>query len=99
LVSKDPLFNEERESLRRMARCHITLEKSSKNYILCFKKPSQAATHAIPPISSRRRIFHVVDSNGLFAGAIFTRRIHSQDERGEGRVICKMMAFLNGSSD
>jgi hypothetical protein len=45
------MFNEQKESVRRTARCHITLEKSSKNYILCFKKPSQAATHAIPPTS------------------------------------------------
>jgi hypothetical protein len=47
----------------------------------------------------RRRIFHVVDHNVRFAGAVFTRRIHSRDEKGEGGVICETMPFDNGSSD
>jgi hypothetical protein len=64
-------------------------------------KPSQAATHAIPPPLRKlqRRIFHVVDSNVPFAGEVFTHRIHSRDERGEGGVICETMPFDNGSSD
>ncbi len=53
-----------------------------------------------PPLSElRRRIFHVVDSNVLFGGAVFTRRIHSRDGRGEGGVICETMPLDNGSSD
>jgi hypothetical protein len=53
-----------------------------------------------PPLRKlRRRIFHVVDSNVRFAGAVFTCRIHSRDERGEGGVICETMPFNNGSSD
>jgi hypothetical protein len=101
LVTKDPLFNEEKESVRRTARCHITLEKSSKTILLCFKKPSQAATHAKPPTSSQVATaeFYVVERNVPFAGAVFTHRIHSRDERGEGGVICETMPFVNGSSD
>ncbi len=41
----------------------------------------------------------MVESNVPFAGAVFTCRIHSRDERGEGGVICEMMPFDNGSSD
>jgi hypothetical protein len=45
-------------------------------------------TPSPPPLRKLRRpIFHVVDSNVRFAGVVFTRRIHSQDERGEGGVI------------
>jgi hypothetical protein len=49
LVSKDALFKEEKESARTTARCHVSLEKSSKNYIRCESEPSQAAIHSIPP--------------------------------------------------
>jgi hypothetical protein len=31
-VSKVALFKKEKESARTMARCHVSLEKSSKNY-------------------------------------------------------------------
>jgi hypothetical protein len=48
-VSKDALFNNKKESARTMARCHVSLEKSSKNYIRCESEPSQAATHITPP--------------------------------------------------
>jgi hypothetical protein len=41
----------------------------------------------------------MVDSNVPFAGAVFTRQIHSRDERGEGVVICETMPFDNGSLD
>ncbi len=83
LVSKDPLFNEEKESVRRTARCHITLEKSSKNYIRCFKKPRQAAIQGFPP-------YLLASCDGGYsrnvpvAGAVFTRQIHSRD--GGGRA-------------
>jgi hypothetical protein len=52
-----------------------------------------------PLCKLQRRIFHVVDSNVRFAGAVFTLQIHSRDERGEGGVICETMPFNNGSSD
>jgi len=68
-----------------------------------FVSSSQAKpppTPSPPPLRKlRRRIFHVVDSNVPFAGAVFTHRIHSRDERGEGGVICETMPFVNGSSD
>jgi hypothetical protein len=51
LVSKDALFKKEKESARRTARCHVSLEKSSKNYIRCESEPSQAAIHSVPPTS------------------------------------------------
>jgi hypothetical protein len=46
-----------------------------------------------------RRIFHVMDGDVPFAGAVFTRRIHSRERRGEGGVICETMPFDKGSSD
>jgi hypothetical protein len=39
-VLKDPLFKKEKESARITARCHVSLEKSSKNYFIV--KVSQA---------------------------------------------------------
>ncbi len=87
LVSKDPLFKEEKESVRRMARSHITSEKSSKNYFHCFKKPSQARHSRLPPPPPRKlrwRIFHVVERNVRVAGAVFTHQIYSWD--GGGRA-------------
>jgi hypothetical protein len=71
------------------------LEKSSKTYISLFQeaKPSQAATRTIPPTSSQVATadFPRGGPNLPFAGAVFTRRIHSRDERGEGGVICETM--------
>jgi hypothetical protein len=39
-------------------RCHVSLEKSSKNYIRCESEPSQAATHSAPPphLLAKRRV-------------------------------------------
>jgi hypothetical protein len=48
-VSKDALFKKEKESTRTLARCHVSLEKSSKNYIRCESEPSEAATYSVPP--------------------------------------------------
>jgi hypothetical protein len=65
-------------------------------------KPSRHSWLPPPPPPLRklqRRIFHVVERNVPVAGAIFTRRIRSQDGRGEGGVICELMPFDNGSSD
>jgi hypothetical protein len=57
-------------------------------------------TPSPPPLRKLQwRIFHVVDSNVRFAGVVFTRGIHSREERGEGGVICETMPFVNGSSD
>jgi hypothetical protein len=57
-VSKDALFKNEKESARTMARCHVSLEKSSKNYIRCENEPSQAATHSVlpPHLLAKRRV-------------------------------------------
>ena len=43
------MFKEEKESARRTARSHVTLGKSSKNYIRCENEPSQAAIQGFPP--------------------------------------------------
>jgi hypothetical protein len=56
--------------------------------------PSPPPLRKLPP-----SIFHVVDSDVWFAGAVFTRGIHSREERGEGGVICETMPFDNGLSD
>jgi hypothetical protein len=54
-VSKDALFKKEKESVRTTARCHVSLEKSSKNYIRCESEPSQAATHSAPLSTSGQK--------------------------------------------
>ncbi len=77
----------EKETARRTARSHVTLEKSSKNYIRCENEPSQAAIQAPPPPPPRklwRRIFHVVKGNVRVAGAEATRQGYSPD--GGGRA-------------
>ncbi len=48
VVSKDGLFHNEKESGRTTARCHVSLEKSSKNYSRCENEPSQATCIAFP---------------------------------------------------
>jgi hypothetical protein len=56
-VAKDALFNIEKESARTMARCHVSLEKSSKNYNRFENEPSQATLIAPPlphlPVNQR----------------------------------------------
>ncbi len=88
LISKDALFKKEKESARRTVRSHVTLEKSSKNYIRCENEPSQATIHSVPPPPPlrklRRRIFHVVRENVQVAGAEATH--HGDSPVGEGRV-------------
>jgi hypothetical protein len=57
-------------------------------------------TPSPPPLCKLQlRILHVVDSNVWFAGVVFTRRIHSREERGEGGVIYETMSFDKRSSD
>ncbi len=73
----------------------------NKLYFLVSRKPARGLPTPSPPPLRKLPlwIFHVVDSNVRFAGSVFTRRIHSREERGEGRVICETMPFDNGSSD
>jgi hypothetical protein len=70
-VSKDALFNNEKESARTMARCHVSLEKSSKNYIRCEKEPSQAGGGGGGGFWWR--VFHLVEQNPPRKGAVKTR--------------------------
>ncbi len=91
LVSEDALFKKEKESARRTARCHVSLEKSSKNYIRCESEPSQAAIPSVPPPPTSRpkgklrgRIFHVVRENVRVGGVVATR--HGDSPLGGGRA-------------
>ncbi len=103
LVSKDPLFNEEKEPVRRTARCHIILEKSSKNYIPLFQeaKPSRHPRQRPPPTSLQvgAADFPRGGQKCAICRRRFYSRIHLQDERREAGVICETMPFVNGSSD
>ncbi len=69
-----------------MARCHVSLEKSSKNYIRCESEPSQAATHSAPTSRPKGqfwgRIFHVVKQNVRVKSAVATR--HGKSPLGGG---------------
>jgi hypothetical protein len=85
LVSKDPLFKEGKESVRRTARCHVTSEKSSKNYIPCLNEPSQAAIQGFPPPASSQVATADFPRGGeKCAGPVFTRQIYARD--GGGRA-------------
>jgi hypothetical protein len=42
------MFHNEKESTRALARCQVSLEKSSKNYSRCENEPSQATCIAFP---------------------------------------------------
>ncbi len=81
------LFKEEKESARRTARCHITLEKSSKNYIRCENVPSQATIQGSPPPTSSQVAtadFPRGEGNVGVAGAEATR--HGDLPDGGGRA-------------
>jgi hypothetical protein len=100
-VSKDALFKNEKESARTMARCHVSLEKSSKNYILCESEPSQAATHGVPPPLAKLRVLEADFPCGEAESAKKKRRGNSPWQvatlRGEGGVICGLISFDNRS--
>jgi hypothetical protein len=72
-----------------------------KLYFLVSRKPARGLPMPSPPSLHKwpPHIFHLVDGNVRFAGAVFTRGIHWQEERGKGGVICKTMLFDYGSSD
>jgi len=96
-VSKDALFNNEKESARTMARCHVSLEKSSKNYIRCENEPSQATCIAspLPQTPVNRRVLVACFPRG---GAKYAKKrrqkntpLQEADFRGEGGVICGLI--------
>jgi hypothetical protein len=68
-MSKNALFHNDKESARTLARCQVSLEKSSKNYSRVENEPSQATCIASPlphPQSNGGfwwRVFHVVEKN------------------------------------
>ncbi len=97
LVSKDALFNNEKESARTMARCHVSLEKSSKNYIRCENELSQATCIASP--LSHLPVKQLVLVAGFPRGeAKSTKKMRRENPplqvanfRGEGGVICGLI--------
>jgi hypothetical protein len=102
-VSKDALFKKEKESARRTARCHVSLEKSSKNYIHYESEPSQAAIHSVPPyLPAKKRVLRADFPSGEGKCASWRRSSNSPWRlgtwRGEGGVICGLISFDNGSS-
>jgi hypothetical protein len=102
-VSKDALFKKKKESARTTAICHVSLEKSSKNYIPCESEPSQAATHSVLPpyLLAKRRVLRLDFPRGEAKSAKKRRRGNSPWQvatlRGEGGVICGLISFDNGS--
>jgi hypothetical protein len=72
-----------------------------KLYFLVSRKPTRGLPTPYPPPLRKlpSRIFHVVDGDVRFAGPVFTRGIHSREERKEGGVICETMPFDKGSLD
>jgi hypothetical protein len=79
-----------------MARCQVTSEKLSKNYISLFGgKPARGLP--TPPPTSPRAVTAHFTRGGLqvrTASARFTR-----GGGGGGRGICETVPFVNGSSD
>ena len=87
-------------SVRRMARCQVTSEKSSKNYISLFGGKPARGLPTPPPTSPRAVTAHFprVGRQLRTASARFTCENHSR-EGGEGRVICETVLFDNRLSD
>jgi hypothetical protein len=91
ITSKEPAFHNEKESRRTWPRCHVSLEKSSKNY-KPLKKMSQTKPHpSIPPPPPAKsdgkyfpRVFHVVIPDPPNSPAVLTRHSGSQNQ-GRGR--------------
>ncbi len=84
-----------------MARCHVTLEKSSKNYISLFCGKPARGLPTPPPTSPRAITAHFprVGRQVRTASARFTCENHSREGWGKGGVICETMPFNNGSWD
>jgi hypothetical protein len=97
-VQKGALFKKEKESARRTARCHVSLEKSSKNYIRCESEPSQADIHSLPPphILANRRVaradFPRGGGNVPVGGAVAPR--HGDSPFGGERAGVKASSLL-----
>jgi hypothetical protein len=100
VISRNPLFKEEKIPVRRLVRCHVTSEKSSKNYISLFNGKPARGLPTPPPTSPRAVTAHFprVGRQVRFASARFTCENHSW-EGGEGGMICEMVPFDNGLSD
>jgi hypothetical protein len=102
LVSKDAVFKKEKESARRTARSHTTLEKSSKNYIRCENEPSQAAIHSVASLTSSQ-VATADFPHGEGKCASCRRRGNSPwrlaSWRRQGGVICGLMPFNNETLD
>jgi hypothetical protein len=77
VTSKYPLFKEEKISVRRMARCQVTSEKSSENCISLFGG-------GLPTRKPLLHIFHMLNGKMRVGCARFTRKNHSPG-RGGGR--------------
>ncbi len=91
----------EKISVRRMARCQVTLEKSSKNYISLLGGKPARGLHTPPPTSPGAVTKHF--STCWTASANRKCEIYSREslaEGGGGRgAICETVPFVNGSSD
>jgi hypothetical protein len=101
-VSKDALFKKEKESGRKMARCYVSLEKSSKTIFVV--KVSQAKPPLIvspPHLLAKRRVLTADFPRGEAKSAKKRRLGNSPWQlatlRGEGGVICGLISFNNGS--
>jgi len=100
VITKNPLFQEEKISVRRMARCQVTSEKSSKNYISLFGGKPARGLPTPPPTSPRAVTAHFTRVGWQSASwmcEIYTRE--SLGGGGEGGVICETLPFVNGTSD
>ncbi len=102
-MSKDVLFKKEKESARTPARCHVSLEKSSKTIFVV--KVSQAKPPLIastpPHLLAKRRVLRADFPPGEAKCARKRRRGNSPwplaTWRGEGGVIWGLISFDNGS--
>jgi hypothetical protein len=86
VISKNPLSKEEEISVRRLARCHVTSEKSSKNYISLFNGKPARGLPTRPPTSPRAVTAHFprVGRQVRFASSRITCENHSRE--GGGRA-------------
>jgi hypothetical protein len=96
VTSKNPLFREEKISVRRMGKMSSNCgEIIRKLYFLVWWNARQRATHATPHLSaSSYRTFYTFgwDVRDLLVGI-------TRGGGGEGGVICETVPFVNRSSD
>ncbi len=99
VTPKNRLFQEDKISVGRMARCQVTSEKSSKNYISLFGGKHARGLPTPPPTSPQVVTAHLHVLDGKCNPQVKDLLARITCGGGEGGVICETVPFVNGSSN